>query len=372
MSQNPGQWNPAGGQGYPPRGGQQPPPGQQPQQGSYGQQPQPGQYGQQPQPSQYGQQPQPGQYGQQPQQGSYGQQPQPSQYGQQPQPGQYGQQPSYPQQQPPAYGQQPAYGQGTYGQQPGYGQPPRYGQQGAGWGQQPPGGGPGARPTKKSPALIIGIVAAAVVFLVALGGIFIALSGGSDDQPVSTITPAPPGEPTQPTTEPSKPGASSEPAKPSQNPDQPSGSTIDLGNGITLKPAAGWQIQDQAATVVSLTNSQAVFYGRQLQQQKTTNAEQFCDAFNRAALKSAGNAKFGQAEAQDVGSNKLTAATCGATYTATSGDQSVQVLVSSLVSVRKSDGLTVVGTLLSVKGTDAQTRSDAGEMMSSMLTSQAS
>ena len=41
-----------------------------------------------------------------------------------------------------------------------------------------------------------------------------------------------------------------------------------------------------------------------------------------------------------------------------------------MVSVRKSDGLTVIGTLLCAKNTDEQTKTDAGEMISSMVTSQ--
>lgn len=362
MSQNPGQWNPTGGPGYPQQGGGQEgsPQGGQPsgQQGYYPPQGSPPQgSGQQGSPQQYGQpQGSPQQYGGYPSQGGYATQ-------------------------PGSYTQQPGYGQGGFGQPTGYGAAGGYGPQPdqtqvqpPGWGQQGPGTyQPGGRPpTRKSPGLIIGIVVAAVVLLVAVGGIFIALSRSSDE-PTSTITPAPPTSeptPTQPTSGPS--GQSSEPGQPSTPPTQPTGEAIDLGNGITLKPAAGWTVQDQEATVVSLTNRQGVFYGRQLKLDKTTNAAQFCDAFNRAALKSASNAKFGDAEPTDVGSSKLSAADCGATYTETSGDKSVQVFVSSLVSVRKSDGLIVVGTLLFVKNTDDQTKSDAGAMMSSMLTSQVS
>jgi hypothetical protein len=236
-------------------------------------------------------------------------------------------------------------------------------------GGQPQPGAPGGPPPRKSPALIIGIVAAAVVLLVAVGGIFIALSGGSTE-PVSTITPAPPSEQAQPSTEPSTGGKSSAPSGPT-SPSAPTGSAIDLGKGIKLVPAAGWKVEDQTSGAVSLTNGQGVFYGRQLQQQKTTNPEQLCDSFSRAALKSAANAHFGEPQAADVGSSKLTAAVCGATYTSTSGDQTTQVLVSNMVSIRKSDGLAVIGTLLWVKDTDQQTKTDASEMMSSMVTSQA-
>lgn len=199
----------------------------------------------------------------------------------------------------------------------------------------------------------------------AIGGIFIALSGGND-QPVSTITPAPPSQSAEPSTQPSTGGKSSEPAGPSR----PTGSAIDLGNGIKLVPAAGWKIEDQSSAAASLTNGQGVFYGRQLQQQKTTNPEQLCDSFSRAALKSAANARFGEPESANVGSSKVSAAVCTATFTATSGDQTAQILVSNMVSVRKSDGLAVIGTLLWAKNTDEQTKTDAGEMMSSMVTSQ--
>ena len=326
--------------------GQQPP-GYPPQQPTYGGQPGWGQQNPYQQPS--GQQPaaqQPyGRPGQNPYQPPSGQQP----YGQ---PGQN----PYPQ----AAGQ-PGYGPPSYAAS--YGQQPMYGPPGA---PPPQPGAPGGPPPRKSPALIIGIVAAAVVLLVAVGGIFIALSGGGTE-PVSTITPAPPSEQPQPSTAPSTGGKSSEPA----NPSGPAGSAIDLGKGIKLVPAAGWTVEDQTTGAVSLTNGQGVFYGRQLQQQKTTNPEQLCDAFNRAALKSAANAQFGEPETADVGSSKLTAAVCGATFTATSGDKTTQVLVSNMVSIRKSDGLAVIGTLLYVKDSDQQTKTDASEMMSSMITSQA-
>jgi hypothetical protein len=374
MTQNPGQWNPTG-PGYPAQGGQPPQPGQPqgyPQQGG---QPTYSQQGGQPTYSQQGGQPTYPQQGGQPTSPQQGGQPTyPQQRGQptysqegSAQQGGYAPQGGVPQQ--GGYGQQPGYGQGAYGQTANVGGTGAYG-------QQPPGSyqSGGRPPTKKSPGLIIGIVVAAVVLLVAVGGIFIALSGGGSDEPSSTITPEQPtSQPSRPTTEPS--GKTSQPSSPStapSQPTQPTGDTIDLGNGIGLTPAAGWSVQDQSSGVASLTNGQGVFYGRQIKLDKGTNPAQFCDSFNRAALKSASNAKFGDAQAADVGSPKLSAATCGAAYTETSGDQSMQVFVSSLVSVRKSDGLTVVGTLLFVKSTDAQTKTDAGTMLSSMLTTQVS
>ncbi|WP_185975772.1 hypothetical protein [Tessaracoccus rhinocerotis] len=227
-NQNPGQYGGQPSQGPGPQGG----PGQ----------PQPG-YGQQPQPG-YGQQPQPG-YGQQPQPGY--QQP-PSGYGQQPQSG-YGQ-------------QQPGYGQQGYGQ-PG----PYQNYQGA---QQPP--------QKNSSGKIIGIVVGAVGVL-AIAGLAFALLGGGDDgpdvppPPPVSQTPADPEttEPAEPettepadpeTTEPAEPETTepadpetTEPTEPETEDPQPPAGAIDVGNGMSVVPAAGWSVADQSDNGVLLTDA---------------------------------------------------------------------------------------------------------------------
>jgi hypothetical protein len=330
MTQNPGQWGPQGG--YPPQGpgGGYPPAGQ----GGY------------PQP-----QPPPGFP---PQQGGY------------PPQGTYPPQGGYPPQQPPpGYGQQPP---------PGYGQP---------GGEVPPGGAgyppaPGGPAPKKSPGLIIGIVVAAVVLLAAIGGIIMVLNrNGSDQPPPVSITPtntAPPTEqptpgPTESTT--TEPTDSPQPS-PNDTGSQPPAGGVDLGNGITLAPASGWEVQKTGKGVAQLSNGQSVFLGQVIQAEANTNPGQLCDAWHRKVAEGTSNGKFQEAKATDVGTSKLSAATCLAQVTVSNGQGSGTVLLFSLASVRTSDGVTVIGTASFPPDADTEKlNTDFSAMVNSMLRSQA-
>jgi hypothetical protein len=197
-------------------------------QGGYGQQPQQGGFGQQPQQGGFGQQPQQGGFGQQPQQGGYGQQPQQGGYGQQPQQGGYGQQPQS------------------------FGMP---GQQGFG-----PGGpaGPGGRRPKKSNGMIIGIVIAGVAVL-ALAGVLIGLFvGGGKSDPIvpppapPTVAPTTSAPTTTPTTAPT---TSAPTTAPTTDTSAPAGA-IDIGQGMSVTPAAGWTVHEQTSDGVVLRDGQ--------------------------------------------------------------------------------------------------------------------
>jgi hypothetical protein len=333
MTQNPGQWGPQGG--YPPQGpgGGYPPAGQ----GGY------------PQP-----QPPPGYP---PQQGGYNPQ------------GTYAPQPGYPPQGPPpgGYGQQPPPG--------GYGQPREVPPGGGGF---PPGAG-GPAP-KKSPGLIIGIVVAAVVLLAAVGGIIMVLNRDSSDQPPPvSITPTN----TAPPTEQPKPDPTDEPttAAPTDDPQptpndtggsQPPSGAVDLGNGISLAPASGWEVQKTGKGVAQLSNGPSVFLGQVIQAEANTNPGQLCDAWHRKVAEGTSNGKFQEAKSTDVGTTKLSAATCLAQVTVSNGQGSGTVLLFSLVSVRTSDGVTVIGTASFPPDTDTnKLNTDFSAMVNSMLRSQA-
>jgi hypothetical protein len=333
---------PQQGGGYPQQGGGYPPQGYPPQGGGY---PQPG-----------------GGYPQQgggPQQGGYPPQPGYPQPGGQPQGGY-----------PP---QNATYGGPFQGQ-------PQGGYPGQGGGYQPPpsgGGAPtGGKSPRKSTGLIIGIVVAAVVLLVAVGGIIMALAGGGDE-PVSTITPSAPTTPsaeptTDPTDEPTEP--SSAPPTSSQPTDQPTqaptGDTIDLGNGVKLTPAGGWQVKSEKSGAAQLSNGRDVFVGIVAQLPKESNPGQTCDAYHRDIAKSYTNGKFDEPKSVDLGSKKLNAASCVAQVTIANGGNAIQVYIFSLVSVR-TDGLTVVGSLYFTEDSDTkQLDQDFGTMVNSMLKGQ--
>ena len=342
--------------------------------------PRPGQ-GQPPYQPGYPQQPGQQGYPQQPGQQGYPQQPAPASYPQQP--GQQGYPPQGYPQQPAGYPQQPAgYPQGY---PPQGGQPYAPGQPGQGGyppqgprpGYQPsgPAGGP---PKKKSPLLIIGIVVAAVVALVAIGGIVIGLSSGTKDVPDTTITPGPqtppPDEPTpDPGSSPSpggneSPGGGSTPGGGGSG----GGSAIDLGHDITLVPADGWDVKKQTGSLAQLSDGKNVYIGQTAALQPGTNPGQVCTAWHKQLAESEGGGKFTEPKTADVGTNKLKAATCSAQVTASSGQGSSDLLLVTIVSVRSSDGVTVLGTVAFTSASDqTQLQKDFTAMSNSMLETQA-
>ena len=295
-------------------------------------------------------------------------------YPSQGQPGDYGQQPpqgGYPSQ-AGGYGPQGAYGpQAGYppqGYQPGV--PGGYPPVGPGYGGVPPGG----PPAKKSPAMIIGIVAAVVVLLAAVGGIILVLSQGDDTQPSSTITPSPP--PAEPTTSPrptdrpttSQP-STSEPTEPTE---QPTGEAIELGNGISLTPADGYEVQKTGSGFARLTNGEQLFLGQVNQVEPNTNPGQLCDGWHRRIAADQADGKFADPKSADLNNPKIKGASCVGTFTASNGSGSQEIFVFSLVSVR-TDGVTVLGTEYFQQDADSdQLNRDFTAMMNSMLEGQLS
>jgi hypothetical protein len=294
---------------------------------------------------------------------------------QQPSPGGYPpQQPAgYPPQQPPQQGYPP---QGGYSPQRAYGPPPGgYPPQPGGFAPQgpgPTGSGTQGAPAKKSPVMIIAIVAAAIVLLAAVGGIIMVLNRGSAEQPDVSITPSQPAPPTEePTPQPSR-EPTAEPT-PSESPQSPTGRAIDLGNGVQLLPAAGWEVKKTGKNVAQLSNGKSVFLGQSLQISPSTNPGQLCDAWHRDVAEGTSNGKFQEAKDADVGTTRLKAATCVAQVTVTGGQGTTKLYLFSLVSVRQSDGVTVIGTAYFTPNTDTdQLNKDFTSMINSMLKSQAS
>ena len=335
------------------------------------------------QPPQPGYPQQPGQ-GQQPYQQGYPQQP--YQPGYPPQPGQGQPQGGYPQQGYPPQGGYPQQGQpqGGYPQQgyPPQGYPqPGYPQGGPGQGGYPPQGpgqqpyrpAPPAGPKKRSPLVVIGIVVAAVVALVAIGGIIIGLSSNTKDVPATTITPAPPTPPPdEPTSDPSSSPSSQPSSSPSPGGGGKSGAGLDLGHGITLIPASGWQVKKQTDSVAQLSDGKNVFVGQTAELDPGSNPGQLCTAWHKQLAQGEGGGKFAEPKTADVGTDKLKAATCSAQITASSGQGSSDLLLVTVVSVRSSDGVTVLGTLAFTAGSDQDQLQKAFTSMSNtMLETQA-
>lgn len=342
MSQNPGPW------GQPPTPNQPPMPGQ----------PQPGG---QPQPH-YPQQGFP-QGGGSPQQGGPGggyvpQNPVP--------------QTGFPQQGFPQQGGFPQSGLGGGG----YGQGP---QGPHGFGPQPGG------PAKKSGALIIGIVVAGLVLLVAVGGIILALTGKGSDQPTVTVTPNTQAPDPNPTTEEPDPNQTSEapdpdptstepkpdPTTTKADPDPPSADAVDLGNGVSLTPAFGWEVREKNKGIAQLSNGTEVYLGQAAKLEAGTNPGQLCTAWHKQIAEQFSSPKYSEPESIDLGSKKLKGANCSAQVTASTGQGTTEIMLFSVVSVR-TDGLGVVGTAYFTKATDVETlNKDFTTMTNSMLKGQA-
>jgi hypothetical protein len=317
---------------------------------------------------------QPGQWGPQggyPPQGPGGYPPQqPGGYPPQQPPG-YPPQQGFPPQQPGGYPPQRAYAP-----QPPPGYPP---QQPGGYGPEgPAAGGPGAppgAPQKKSPIMIIAIVVAAIVLLAAVGGIIMVLTrNGGGEQPDVSITPSQPVPPTeQPTPEPTGQPTTQEPQPTPTEPSQPpAGGTINLGNGIELTPAGGWEVKKTGKNVAQLSDGKSVFLGQSLQITQSTNPGQLCDAWHRDIAEGTTNGKFQDPKDADVGTARLKAATCVAQVTVSGGQGSTKLFLFSLASVRQSDGVTVIGTAYFTPDADTdQLNQDFTSMINSMLRSQA-
>ncbi len=220
--------------------------------------------------------------------------------------------------------------------------------------------------------MIIGIVAAAVVLLAAVGGIILVLTRGNETQPGSTITPSAPTT-EQPTAASTKEPTPSQPSatEPTESPtEQPSGNAIDLGDGISLTPADGYKLQKSGDGFARLSNGEQLFLGQVVSVDPSSNPKQLCDAWHRKIAEGQANGKFTDPKTTDLNSSKLKGATCVGSFTASSGSGSQDVFIFSLVSVR-TDGVTVLGTEYFLKDADSdQLNRDFTVMMNSMLRGQ--
>jgi len=268
-------------------------------------------------------------------------------------------------------GAQPPSQQGLPQPGPGYPQPgyPRAGY------PQPgrPTTGPAGAPPKKSALLIIGIVVAAVVALVAIGGIVIGLTSGDSDVPATTITPDPQTPPDEPSPDPSSsPSAPSAGPSSGSAPGGGSGSALDLGHDVTLVPAAGWDVKKQTTSLAQLSDGKNVFVGQTTTVDTGSNPGQICTAWHKQLAEDEGGGKFSTPKTADVGADKLKAATCSAQVTASSGQGSSELLLVTVVSVRSTDGVAVLGTAAFTASADEdQLQKDFGSMAGSMLRTQA-
>jgi hypothetical protein len=212
-------------------------------------------------------------------------------------------------------------------------------------------------------------VAAAIVLLAAIGGIIMVLTRGGIDQPDVSITPS---QPVPPTEEPTPEPTPEPQPSPTETAEPPTGGTVDLGNGIELVPAAGWEIKRTGQNVAQLSDGENVFLGQSLQISQSTNPGQLCDAWHRNIAEGTTNGTYQDPKDADVGTTRLKAATCVAQVTVSGGQGSTRLFLFSLASVRQSDGVTVIGTTYFTPDADTdRLNKDFTSMINSMLRSQA-
>jgi hypothetical protein len=221
--------------------------------------------------------------------------------------------------------------------------------------------------------MIIAIVAAAIVLLAAVGGIIMVLTRGGEQQPEVTVTPSQPAQPTeQPTSEPTGQSTTAGPQPtPNQTSRPPTAGAVNIGNGIELQPAAGWQVKKTGENVAQLSDGKSVFLGQSLQISQSTNPGQLCDAWHRNIAEGTSNGQFQDSKDANVGTSRLKAATCVAEVTVSGGQGTTKLYLFSLVSVRPSDGVAVIGTAYFTPNADTeQLNKDFTSMVNSMLESQ--
>ena len=308
-------------------------------------------------------------------------------------PGQYPQQPPYPQQ--PQYPQQPPQQQypqaQQYPPQPGYAgqqQPPGYPQQQGGYPQQgypqqgyapqgyPPGGGQ-RPPAGKSSKNLIMIVVGVVALLAIAGGVFLAMSKkpSTPETPV-TPTPVPTQSTDQPTPQPSPDPTDSTAPTPQPSPDQPtptpqppSGGDIQLGGGVVVTVADGWQAEQKSPTSAFFTNGRAQIFAQVVKLEPATDPGQVCMGYHQQILKDAPDAKYSDKINKVDSPDVAKIVQCIAGYTETQGGKSLFVLVQTFVSVRTTDGSTLLFTIFSDDNTPDSDFTAVNQMLNSALNS---
>ncbi len=356
MSQNqyPGQ----GGPQYPQQGGGQ----QYPQQGGGQQYPQGGQSAPQqgqPYPAQ-GQPPQ-GQPG--PAGGQFppsGQPYPPS--GQPPQQGSGYPQPGYGpagQQYPPAGASGPFGGGGS---RPGY--------QGGGFQPQPP--------KPKGNGMVIGIVVAGLAVVALAGWLLMTLFGPSGGDPTPSVSPTVSTQSTPPSPQPS-PDPSTDPStdpspapSPSTSTNPPSSGGLEVGLGVSVAPATGWQqtSRDELKNYTELGNGKALLATQAFRVEGQVTGKDVVASYMKQITANMTSVSTKEPAVMDVKNSRLSVGIGSWSGTRATSQGSLKLSYVSIISVRD-DGLTVMSTLIVPSGTSvASVQTDYLAMTNSLLNSQ--
>lgn len=136
-------------------------------------------------------------------------------------------------------------------------------------------------------------------------------------------------------------------------------------------PAQGWEVTKKTKGLAQLSNGDELFLGQALELEEGTNPGQLCTAWHKQVAEGGADAKLADPKKVDLGSSELGGASCLAQVTVSGGQGTSDVLVYTVVSVRESDGVTVLGTVYFTAGSDTeQVDEDFSSMVTSMLKTQ--
>lgn len=221
--------------------------------------------------------------------------------------------------------------------------------------------------------MIIGIVVAAVVLLVAIGGIVMVLNRGGD-QPTTTITPSAPADPTEepaPDPSPSEEGPADGPEEPKETePSEPSSDAIDMGDGFSLTPAKGWKETDTKVNegMAQVSNGTDGFTAQQTVLDGPASAAEVLENFHNQIAEGGSKAQIGEPEEVDLGGNGVEGAIATSAVVMSGSQGSYVMIFMTLVAVRESDNQIALGTIYLTEDSDTdQLNSDFNDMMNSVL-----
>ncbi|MFT3969220.1 MAG: hypothetical protein QM695_02815 [Micropruina sp.] len=268
--------------------------------------------------------------------------------------------------------------------QPGYG-PAEYPPAGAsgpfGGGSQPgyPGGGYHPRPPEpKSNGMVIGIVVAGLAVVALAGWLLMTLFGPSGGDPTPTVsptvsTPSNPSSP-QPSPDPST-DPSTDPSpdpSPSTSTNPPSSGGLEVGLGVSVAPASGWQqsSRNELKNYTELSNGKALLATQAFRVEGQVSGTDVVASYMKQITSTMTGVSTKTPSVMDLKNSRLSVGIGSWSGTRATSQGSVKLSYVTIISVRD-DGLAVMSTLIVPSGTTvASVQSDYLAMTNSLLYSQ--
>lgn len=282
----------------------------------------------------------------------------------------------------PQGGQPPQQGRGY--PQPGYGPAGQYPPAGASgpFGAAPPQAGyqgGGFQPPKpKGNGTVIGIVVAGLAVVALAGWLLMTLFGPSGGDPTPSVsptvsapsTPASPQPSPDPSTDPST-DPSPDPS-PSSSTNPPSSGSLEVGLGISVAPATGWQqtSRNELKNYTELSNGKALLATQAFRVEGQVSGTDVVASYMKQITSTMTGVSTKTPSVMDVKNSRLSVGIGSWSGTRATSQGSVKLSYVTIISVRD-DGLAVMSTLIVPSGTTAASvQNDYLAMTNSLLNSQ--